>query len=453
MQYIFNIGIQPEHEKYLADKIKISNQVALLMALVGACYTGFSYFFYPPLTVYPIFCIVFSFGAISLNYMGLYNVSRFILSTLVLLLAYFYHAFLVQPGESMIPSMIVIEFTLSVIPWVLIDFRERTLLTVSVVACYALIFSQSWANELLSIELDSGLFRDGFLNTASYGFGVLILVSCLFFMQHKNYIFEMQNEKLLDDINSKNAEMDQQRIELENHLQEIKMVRAQEEKQNWISKGIADISEILRQDNDGDIKDEIITAIVKYLDANQGCMFMVNDTDADDVHLEMSACYAYDRKKFLSKRVESGQGLIGQCYLEKETIKLKNVPKDFVNITSGLGEDVPSFVVIVPIMHDTKVVGVMEFALFHDLEDYQIEFLEKLGHNIASFFLSNSMNIKTKELLNQSQMQMEQLRAQEEEMRQNMEELQATQEEMQRKEKDYIDRISQLEKGLEQNPS
>jgi hypothetical protein len=169
--------------------------------------------------------------------------------------------------------------------------------------------------------------------------------------------------------------------------------------------------------------------------------------------LEMTACYAYDRKKHFSKRIEVGQGLIGQCYLEKETIKLKDVPKDFVNITSGLGEDVPSFVAIVPILHDIQVVGVMEFALFRDLEDYQIEFLEKLGHNIASFFLANSMNIKTRELLNQSQMQMEQLRAQEEEMRQNMEELQATQEEMQRKEKEYIERISELEKGHEQTPS
>jgi ABC-type multidrug transport system fused ATPase/permease subunit len=262
MQYIFNIGIQSEMEKYLADKIQISNKVALLMALVGVCYTGFSYFYYPPLTIYPAFCILFSIGAIALNYLGLYNVSRFFLSTLVLLLAYLYHAFLVQPGEDIIPSMIVIEFTLSVIPWVLIDFRERTLLTVSVVGCYVLIFSQPWANEILSIELDSSLFRSGFLNTASYGFGVLILVSCLFFMQHTNFIY-----------------------------------------------------------------------------------------------------------------------------------------------------------------------------------------------NIASFFLANSMNIKTKELLNQSQMQMEQLRAQEEEMRQNMEELQATQEEMQRKEKEYIERISELEKGHEQTPS
>jgi predicted transcriptional regulator len=453
MQYIFNIGIQSEMEKYLADKIQISNKVALLMALVGVCYTGFSYFYYPPLTIYPAFCILFSIGAIALNYLGLYNVSRFFLSTLVLLLAYLYHAFLVQPGEDIIPSMIVIEFTLSVIPWVLIDFRERTLLTVSVVGCYVLIFSQPWANEILSIELDSSLFRSGFLNTASYGFGVLILVSCLFFMQHTNFIFEVQNEKLLDDINSQNAEMDQQKIELENHLLEIELARAQEEKQNWVSKGIADISEIMRQDNDGDIQDEIVTAIVKYIDANQGCMFMVNETDVDDIHLEMTACYAYDRKKHFSKRIEVGQGLIGQCYLEKETIKLKDVPKDFVNITSGLGEDVPSFVAIVPILHDIQVVGVMEFALFRDLEDYQIEFLEKLGHNIASFFLANSMNIKTRELLNQSQMQMEQLRAQEEEMRQNMEELQATQEEMQRKEKEYIERISELEKGHEQTPS
>ena len=444
MKQIISIGVQPELEQYLNNKIRISNQVALLMALVGLCYTVFSIYFYPPLTVYPAFCILLSFGAIALNYLGFYNVSRFILSTLVILLAFVYHGFLVQPGEKTISSMIVIEFALSVIPWVLIDFREKTLLTISLAACYIMIFSQGWANVVFDIELDSSFFREGYLSIASYGFGVMILVSCLYFMQNKNYNSEMENEKLLDDIQQKNSEMDGQKRELENHLHEIELARAQEEKLNWISKGLADMAEILRQDHD-DIHVALVSEIVKYIEANQGCIFMVNENDADHIFLEMKACYAFQRQKHFAKNIEIGQGLIGQCYLEKEIIKLKEVPDDFVNITSGLGNALPSYVVIIPIMHDDRVAGVMEFALFHELEDYQVEFLDKLSYNLGSFFIANSMNIRTKDLLDQSQVQMEQLRAQEEEMRQNMEELQATQEEMQRKEKEYLERISELE--------
>ena len=96
MKSITSIGISEEYPDYLNGRIKISNQVALLMALVGVCYTGFSILFYPTLTLYPIFCIIFSFGAIGLNHLHWHKLSRFILSALVMLLAYIYHGFLVH---------------------------------------------------------------------------------------------------------------------------------------------------------------------------------------------------------------------------------------------------------------------------------------------------------------------------------------------------------------------
>ncbi|MCK5279768.1 MAG: hypothetical protein KAK04_14540, partial [Cyclobacteriaceae bacterium] len=97
MKFLLKAGVSNDLKPYLKDKIRISNQVALLMAGVGLFYTIFSIVFYPSLTIYPVFCIILSFGAIILNYFGLYNISRFTLSTLVILLAYLYHGFLVQP--------------------------------------------------------------------------------------------------------------------------------------------------------------------------------------------------------------------------------------------------------------------------------------------------------------------------------------------------------------------
>ncbi len=270
MNIILNAGVSGDLKPFLQDKIKISNQVALLMAGVGLFYTIFSIVFYPPLTIYPLFCIVLSFGAIALNYFGLYNISRFTLSTLVILLAYLYHGFLVQPEEGIITSMFFIEFSLTVIPWVLIDFREKSLLLISLLACHVLLFSQSWANDILSIELDSSLFRGGFLEIASYGFAGLILISCLVFMQMRNYTSEIKNEKLVLDIHNKNGEMEKQRAELENHLNELNTSRQLDEKQNWISQGIANISEILRLEEDGQIYNKLISAIVNYINANQG---------------------------------------------------------------------------------------------------------------------------------------------------------------------------------------
>ena len=445
MRRILNAGIYTEVPPYLQDKIKISNQVALMMAGVGLIYTIFSIIFYPSLTVYPVFCMIFSFTAILLNYLGMYNVSRFLLSTLVLLLAYLYHGFLVQPGEDLITSMYVIEFALAVIPWVLIDFKEKTLLIFSVLTCYLLFFSQPWANDLLHEDLDSALFRSGWLSLASFGFGVMIVMLCLLFMQYKNYNSELKNEELLRDIKIKNAEMENQQTELQKNLNEVQLSRQQEEKQSWVAGGIARVGEILQQGDGDNVYIELISTVVKYVGANQGGMYLVKGEESGEKYLELVSCYAYEKQKFIDKRIEIGQGLVGQCYLESEPMILKEIPEDYISITSGLGDAPPTFLVIIPMKQEELVTGVLEIACFRELEQHQLEFLNRIAENIASFIVTNTLNVKTKMLLEQTQMQMEQLRAQEEEMRQNMEELQAIQEEMHRKEKEYIQRIQALE--------
>ena len=131
----------------------------------------------------------------------------------------------------------------------------------------------------------------------------------------------------------------------------------------------------------------------------------------------------------------------------------KDIPKEYVTITSGLGEALPTFIAIIPLQQENEIVGVMEFALFDELESYKIDFLNRLGESIASFVSANSLNSQTNILLDQSRLQTEQLQAQEEEMRQSMEEMQATQEEMRRKEKVYIKRIEELDSTVKKNKS
>jgi len=264
-------------------------------------------------------------------------------------------------------------------------------------------------------------------------------------MQIKNYTAELNNESLMNDIHVKNADMENQQALMKKNIDELNSARELENQQNWISKGIADITLLFRQSGKEDVHNAILSAIIKYTDANQGGIYLLGENESGNQILELTACYAYDRIKFLNKQIVPGQGLVGQCYLEKEMIILKELPEDYINITSGLGEAPPSFVIILPLKSEQNIAGVMELAFFHELMDYQIDFLSRISETIASFIITNSMNTNTKRLLEQSQLQMEQLRAQEEEMRQNMEELQATQEEMHRKEKEYVQRIEEME--------
>ncbi len=148
------------------------------------------------------------------------------------------------------------------------------------------------------------------------------------------------------------------------------------------------------------------------------------------------------------KRIEIGEGLVGQAVLEKEYIYLTNVPDNYVSITSGLGQANPKSVLIIPLKSDEKVLGVMEFASFKIFNEYEIEFLEKVGENIVASIISAQINEKTSYLLEQSQQQTEEMRAQEEEMRQNMEELQATQEEIHRKAHDFENMIKEKDEEI-----
>lgn len=226
---------------------------------------------------------------------------------------------------------------------------------------------------------------------------------------------------------------------------------------NWSNKGFAELGDILRKHSNqlASLTDHVITYIVKYFNANQGSIFIVEKNDESTL-LQLAATYAYDRKKFIEKSIAPGQGLVGQVYLEKESIYLKDIPQNYVTITSGLGKATPKSIFIVPLMVNEEIFGVIELGSFNELKDYEREFLNRVAENIASSIQAVKINEQTKLLLDESQQMTEQMRSQEEEMRQNMEELQATQEEMERNQSENIERVKAIEKSgiafIEFNP-
>jgi hypothetical protein len=219
-----------------------------------------------------------------------------------------------------------------------------------------------------------------------------------------------------------------------------------DKKRNWATQGLATFSDILRTNTDlNNLCAKIIAALVKYIGANQGGIFLLRDIGKDQPYLELISGYAYDRQKYLTKRIEVGEGLLGQCILEGDYILLTEIPKNYIQITSGLGMATPTCILILPLKINNEIYGAIELASFSIIEEHQITFLQKVGENIASSIASVQVNNSTKSLLSEAQLMSEELRAQEEEMRQNMEELTATQEEMTRKETEYLQRIAELE--------
>jgi len=224
----------------------------------------------------------------------------------------------------------------------------------------------------------------------------------------------------------------------------LKAAQIEDRNRDWFNSGLAEISEVLRkyQNEDTVFYEKIIAFVVKYLHANQGSIFELIEEANEDI-IELKACYAFDRKKYLHKKLIVGEGLLGEAVLEKDYIYLTDIPHDYINITSGLGGTKPSCLLILPLIYNEKVYGAIEIASFDKFVDFEINFALKIGESIAASISNLKINAITKTLLNEAQESSEVMKSQEEEMRQTFEELHATQEQLRRQEKELIKRHNQ----------
>jgi methyl-accepting chemotaxis protein len=229
-------------------------------------------------------------------------------------------------------------------------------------------------------------------------------------------------------------------LEMQKNLknaQDDEITRKQDDvKRNWATHGLAELSEVLRQSR-RDIEEfsiSIIRSLTKYIDANQGGLFIINDDNPNDVFIELMASYAFNRERMLEKRINLGRGLVGRAIQEKATVYMSEIPENYITITSGLGESNPRNILIVPLIFDDIVFGVIELASFEKFERFQIEFVQKFGESVAASISNIKINSRTAKLLDESNLKSQELAIKEKELRLNLHELQATQEESARKE-------------------
>jgi PAS domain S-box-containing protein len=219
---------------------------------------------------------------------------------------------------------------------------------------------------------------------------------------------------------------------------------------NWVTKGLADFGDILRQNSDNmdKLAKNIMTKLIDYLEVNQGAIYILNEDDNQNIYFEMKSAIAYGRDRFIKKTFELKEGLVGRCAFERLPVYLKEIPEEYIQLTSGLGTAEPNFLLLVPLMINDNVLGIIELASFNEIPQYQIDFIISLGENIASTISNVRVNEQTRQLLEESKIRSDELSAQEEELRQNMEELQATQEEAARRETEMMNTIDAINNTL-----
>lgn len=187
---------------------------------------------------------------------------------------------------------------------------------------------------------------------------------------------------------------------------------------NEILSGIAEINQTIRgQDNVNKLSTNLIKKICESVGASVGAIYVSNDENV----LRFSGGYAFDKDPGF--QILMGQGLVGQAAVEKNIKLVKDIPSDYIKITSALGNMSPRHLLIIPFIFEERTIAIAEIGLLSLLTPIQEEYLKQISENVAVAFNSVISREKLEELYIQTQQQAEELEAQQEELKQTNEEL------------------------------
>ena len=207
------------------------------------------------------------------------------------------------------------------------------------------------------------------------------------------------------------------------NLRETTKVNAE---QDWLKTNLARISGMLQGQRDLEqVTQLIMSEVTPVVSAQHGAFFLVEHGDSlDEAELRLVASYGYRPKKGRPDRFALGDGLVGQAAVEGKTIRLTDIPPDYIKISSALGESSPAHLVVMPVLFEEQVLGVIELASLRPFSAVNQAFLDQLAETIGVVLNTIQANMRTEELLTQSQALTQELQKQSVELRQTNDELQ-----------------------------
>ncbi|HZL37436.1 MAG TPA: HAMP domain-containing protein [Tepidisphaeraceae bacterium] len=207
-------------------------------------------------------------------------------------------------------------------------------------------------------------------------------------------------------------------------IRNLKDTTLKNAEQDWLKTNLAKFSRMLQGQKDLlTVGRLILSELAPVVSAQQGVFYIMDSGKADDPMLKLLASYAYKERKNIDNKFKLGEGIVGQCALEKEKILLSAVPSDYIKITSGLGESSPLNLIVMPIIFEGQVKAVMELASFDRFNSTHETFLDQLCESIGIVLNTIEANMRTEDLLKQSQSLARELQAQQEELQQTNAEL------------------------------
>ena len=196
--------------------------------------------------------------------------------------------------------------------------------------------------------------------------------------------------------------------------------------QDWLKTNLASISGMLQGQRDlAQVTQLIMSEVAPMVNAQHGGFFLAEPTQDGPPELVLVGAYGHTpRSSGLRNRFDIGEGLVGQAAFERKTIAIGDVPPGYITIGSGLGEASPADVLVMPVLFEDQVLGVIELASLRPFSEVHRDFLARISETIGVVLNTIRANMRTEELLTQSQGLTQELQKQSEELRETNDELQ-----------------------------
>jgi hypothetical protein len=275
-----------------------------------------------------------------------------------------------------------------------------------------------------------------------FAFGGLV-----YFIIKRQLTVNQRNQKIIEEkFRTSSAELEEARSKMQKQHDEIiiqkrELVQRQKDQENllWFNQGLGKFSDLISKNRENLqlLCKEFIENLVDYVEAQQGGIFLFNDDDNVEPHLELVAHYAFSSSR-LDQKFIVGEGYIGCCYKDKKFLEIDNLTEKYSELSSGLGSLQIKYLVLAPLMVNAECIGVIELGSFRKLKGYRISFIEKLCETVAATIMTEQANKKLKLLIERSAQQAQELSANEDLLRKNLEEIMSAHEESSRREDELI---------------
>jgi HAMP domain-containing protein/signal transduction histidine kinase/DNA-binding response OmpR family regulator len=199
-------------------------------------------------------------------------------------------------------------------------------------------------------------------------------------------------------------------------IRNLKDTTEKNAEQDWLKTNLAKFSRILQGQKDLLTVARLILSELAPVVTAQQAVFYTLDVSKEEAVLKLLASYAYMERKSVANEFKLGEGLVGQCALEKQRILLVNPPKDYIAIASGLGEAPPQNIIVMPVIFEGQVKAIIELASFERFNPTHLAFLDQLCESIGIVLNTIEANMRTEDLLKQSQSLARELQSQQQEL-------------------------------------